>query len=69
MSPATPPPDGGPRARGRLVEVANDPRFTIGLLLDVTEVLTRHGYPPVATPADSARWSSALFAALYRKTS
>ncbi len=24
---------------------ADDPRFTFGLLHDVTEVLTRHGYP------------------------
>jgi hypothetical protein len=50
------------------ITCANDPRFTIGLLMDVGAVLTRHGYPPLATPTDTARWSSALFAAIYRET-
>ena len=44
-----------------------DARFTLGLTLDVAEVLTRHGYPPVATGADLIHWQQALFAAIYRK--
>ena len=44
-----------------------DPRFTLGLTLDVAEVLTRHGYPPVATGTDLIHWQQALFAAIYRK--
>jgi hypothetical protein len=44
-----------------------DPRFTLGLTLQVAEVLTRHGYPPVATGTDLIHWQQALFAAIYHK--
>lgn len=47
--------------------IGDDDRFTLGLTLDVAEVLARHGYPPVATGTDLIHWQQALFAAIYRK--
>ena len=44
-----------------------DPRFTYGLLHDITQVLAAHGYPPVSDPADLVRWQQALFATIYRE--
>jgi len=44
-----------------------DARFTLGLSLDVAEVLLRHGYPPVTTGTDLIHWQQVLFAAIYRK--
>jgi hypothetical protein len=43
-----------------------DPRFTLGLALDVAAVLSRHGYPPVATGTDLIRLQQALFTAIYQ---
>jgi hypothetical protein len=60
----TPPPALYPIPRPR---TGADPRFTLGLTLEVAEVLARHGYPPVATGADVIHWQQALFAAIYRK--
>jgi hypothetical protein len=41
-----------------------DPRFTVGLLMDVAGVLERHGYPPVT--GDDLVWlQTALFRWLY----
>ena len=42
-----------------------DPRFSLGLALDVAEVLTRHGYPPL-TGADLVRLQQALFSLIYQ---
>ena len=44
----------------------SDARFTVGIALDVAEVLTRHGYPPLRTGTDLVRLQQALFAAIYR---
>lgn len=45
----------------------DDPRFSLGLTLDVADVLTRHGNP-LATSADLTHLQRALFAALYQET-
>ena len=45
----------------------DDPRFTLGLALDVGAVLTRHHYPPLSTAADLFHWPKALFAAIYQE--
>ncbi|MGW4400671.1 hypothetical protein ACWEHA_35720 [Amycolatopsis nivea] len=43
-----------------------DQRFTVGLVFDVTQVLTRHGYPPLASSGlDHVALQQALFAFLY----
>jgi hypothetical protein len=42
-----------------------DPRFTVGLALDVAAVLTRHGYPTPAGGADLAHWQQILFTGIY----
>jgi len=44
----------------------SDARFTLGLALDVAEVLTRHGYPPLARGADLLRLQQALFTTIYQ---
>ena len=45
----------------------DDPRFTFGLILQITEVLAAHGYPPVRAGADLVRVQQALFTALYQQ--
>jgi hypothetical protein len=45
----------------------DDARFSIGLLGDISEVLVRHGYPPLAAGNDFLRFSNALFATIYRE--
>jgi hypothetical protein len=42
----------------------DDPRFTVGLVFDVRDVLTEHGYPAVASD-DYAGLRQALFTFLY----
>lgn len=42
----------------------DDPRFTTGLVIDVAEVLERHGYPPVED-VDFVDLRQALFRFLY----
>jgi hypothetical protein len=44
---------------------AADPRFTYGLVLDVADVLTAHGYPPPQS-SDWAELMSAVFGFLYQ---
>jgi hypothetical protein len=44
----------------------SDTRFTLGLALDVAEVLTRHGYPPLTAGADLLRLQQALFTTIYQ---
>jgi hypothetical protein len=64
----TPPTAGGPAYPLTRPAGGDDPRFTIGLALDVAAVLARHDYPPVATTADLIRWQQALFTAIYQET-
>lgn len=54
-----------PLARPR----GDDRRFTIGLALDISDVLTAHGYPPIATGNDLLRWQNALFTTIYHPSS
>jgi hypothetical protein len=44
-----------------------DCRFSVGLALDVADVLHRHGYPPLTTGADLLRLQLALFSAIYQE--
>ena len=44
----------------------SDTRFTVGLTLDVADVLARHGYPPLTTGADLRRLQQALFTTIYQ---
>lgn len=47
-------------------ESGHNPRFTLGLALDVAAVLGRHGYPPVAAGADLLRLQQTLFTLIYQ---
>lgn len=44
---------------------ADDPRFTVGLIRDVAEVLARHGYPPVRAGLDIVALQQGLYRFLY----
>lgn len=44
----------------------DDPRFTIGLTIDIADVLTRQGYPPMSG-ADLVKLKQALFGFLCRQ--
>ncbi|GAA4731043.1 hypothetical protein [Phytohabitans rumicis] len=44
-----------------------DSRFTIGLALDVADVLAQHGYPPITTGTDLLRVQQALFTLIYQE--
>jgi hypothetical protein len=46
----------------------DDPRFTLGLALDVARALERAGYPPVTCGGDVVALQSALFGFLYRRS-
>lgn len=50
--PITPPPD-------------DDPRFTLGLALDIAGALHAHGYPAITSGADVVELQQALFRFLY----
>ena len=43
----------------------DDPRFTLGLVLDVARVLEQHGYPPVKAGLDLADLQQSLYGFLY----
>lgn len=43
----------------------DDPRFTVGLALDVGKVLAAAGYPPISTGTDYVRLQQALFGFIY----
>lgn len=43
-----------------------DPRFTLGLALDVANVLKAHGYPEITSGLDLVELQQALFRFLYR---
>jgi hypothetical protein len=44
----------------------DDPRFSLGLALDVAESLTRHGYPPLTAGVDLVRLQQALSSLIYQ---
>lgn len=48
-------------------ESGDDPRFTLGLVVDVSEVLAAHGYPPVKAGGDLVELRQALFGFLYER--
>lgn len=43
----------------------DDPRFTLGLAVDVAQVLQRHGYPPVEHGADLVELQALLYRFIY----
>ncbi|MFD0074323.1 hypothetical protein ACFVIY_18000 [Streptomyces sp. NPDC127166] len=43
----------------------DDPRFNIGLTVDVIKVLEEHGYPPIKNGLDIVALQQALFRFLY----
>jgi hypothetical protein len=45
----------------------DDERFTAGLVGDISEVLARHGFPPLATSNDVLCFSNALHAIIYQE--
>ena len=45
----------------------DDPRFTIGLAIDVIAALTRRGYPPITSSRDVTRLQQALFGFIYQE--
>jgi hypothetical protein len=48
----------GPRSVYRLPAPDDDPRFSYGLIFDVADVLTRHGYPR----PDGTDWADLMLA-------
>jgi hypothetical protein len=48
-------------------DTGDDPRFCLGLALDVGAVLARYHYPPVRTGADVMRLHQALFGFIYQE--
>ena len=44
----------------------DDPRFRLGLAIDISTVLTAHGYPPI-TAADLPYWQQRLFTTIYQQ--
>lgn len=59
-----PPPKESDR-RYPLPKAEGDDRFTIGLILEVAELLATHGYPRVTEGVDLVRLQQALFGFLY----
>ena len=49
-----------------LQPLPDDPRFTLGLALEVAEVLEKHGYPRFVNGGDLVGLQQALFRFLYR---
>jgi hypothetical protein len=43
----------------------DDPKFNIGLIADVIQVIERHGYPAIHQGADIVRLQQALFGFIY----
>jgi hypothetical protein len=48
-----------------LPRVDHDPRFTVGVSIDVAGVLVKHGYPEITSGADLRELQQALFRFLY----
>lgn len=57
--------DDRPPAAYPLPQTDDDSRFSFGLVLDVAEVLERHGYPRPAAGADWVELQQALWRFLY----
>ncbi|PCG82640.1 hypothetical protein CIB93_29050 [Streptomyces sp. WZ.A104] len=61
--------ESSPAAAGRAYPITprpeDDARFTVGLTLDVADVLTQHGYPRPASGLDWVELKMALFRFLY----
>lgn len=45
----------------------HDPRFTIGLAIDVATALQHWGYPPITSGRDITRLQQTLFGFLYQE--
>jgi len=45
----------------------DDPRFTLGLVIDVIRVLEEHGYPKVESGPDIVELQQALFGFIYER--
>jgi hypothetical protein len=68
LQPATPSAGGSPAAEQPVYPLpapGSDPRFTYGLVLDIADVLTGHGYPPPAA-TDWADLMTAVSSFLYQ---
>jgi len=48
---------------------SDDPRFTLGLAIDVIAVLARWGYPPITAGRDVTRLQQTLFGFIYQEKS
>ena len=59
--------DGGDIGAHRGRPPRHDDRFTVGLVGDISEVLVRHGFPPLATRNDVLCFSNALHAIIYQE--
>ncbi|MEV1006150.1 hypothetical protein [Streptomyces sp. NPDC049881] len=59
------PPNRASRAYPITPAPADDPRFTLGVALDIAEVLARHGYPQVESGRDLVDLQQAIFHFLY----
>lgn len=46
----------------------SDPRFSFLLVIEVAQVLEKHGYPPIATGLDLAELQQALFGFIYGRS-
>lgn len=47
-------------------EHGDDRRFCLGLAIDISNILTRYGYPPI-TAADCVYWQQRLFTTIYQE--
>lgn len=45
----------------------DDPRFTLGLAIDVATALQHQGYPPITSGQDLTRLQQALFGFIYQE--
>jgi hypothetical protein len=57
--------DDGPTDVYPLPDTGEDPRFTLGLIIDVANVLVSHGYPRPTTGTDYFRLHEAMFGFLH----
>lgn len=46
---------------------ADDPRFNMGLMIDVARVLEEHGYPKITAGRDIVELQMALFGFIYEE--
>lgn len=50
-----------------LLRPEDDARFTLGLTIDVADVLAKHGYPKIESGADLVELRGVLFGFLYER--